>query len=146
MKIGSDWWTAPTESESGRLIMATGRGGMEEVRASGKYNIRIEITWKYSGDKSGMPDFATSTLMEAVHEALTNAFKKDRIAVMTGVYTGDDERNWVFYTRSIHIFNRVINNALADFELLPITIYSENDSEWNEYDEMRELSEIAPGD
>ncbi|WP_289159459.1 DUF695 domain-containing protein, partial [uncultured Muribaculum sp.] len=62
--------------------------------------------------------------------------------VMTGVYTGDDERNWIFYTTSVHIFGRKINEALAPFDLLPITIYTENDPEWAEYDEMRAASEI----
>jgi hypothetical protein len=29
---------------------------------------------------------------------------------------------------------------------LPLEISAENDAEWQEYDEMREISEIAPGD
>ena len=41
------------------------------------------------------------------------------------------------------IFGRKINEALNKFELLPITIYCENDLEWNEYHEMREETEIA---
>ena len=69
-------------------------------------------------------------------------FKKDPVAILTGIYTGDNERNWIFYTLSTHIFGRKINEALAQFELLPITIYCENDPDWNEYQEMKELSEI----
>ena len=84
--------------------------------------------------------------MEGVQDALEQAFKKDPVAVLTGIYTGDNERNWVFYTLSTHIFGKKINEALAQFELLPITIYCENDAEWNEYQEMKELSEIDAGD
>ena len=142
MKIGSEWWTSPTESENGRLIIVTGRGGIDEVRNSGKYNIRVEVTWKYPGDATGMPDYPTSKVMEAVQDAMTKAFDKDPVAVPTGIYTGDDERNWIFYTRSIHIFEKKINEALADFDLLPINIYTENDPDWQEYDEMREASEL----
>ncbi len=142
MKIGSEWWTSPTESENGRLIIVTGRGGIDEVRTSGKYNIRVEVTWKYPGDATGMPDYPTSKVMEAVQDAMTKAFDKDPVAVLTGIYTGDDERNWIFYTRSIHIFEKKINEALADFDLLPINIYTENDPDWQEYDEMREASEL----
>lgn len=137
-----DWWTSPTESESGRLIMVTGRKDVEKFRSSGKYKIRVEITWKYEGNAAGMPDEPTATVMEAVQDALENAFKKDPVAVMTGVYTGDDERNWVFYTLSVHIFGKKINEALAPFDLLPISIYTENDPDWCEYDEMRAASEI----
>jgi len=137
-----DWWTSPTESDSGRLIMVTGRKDVKKFRESGKYKIRAEITWKYPGNASGMPDEPTATVMESVQEALESSFKKDPVAVMTGVYTGDNERNWIFYTTSVHIFGKKINEALAPFDLLPITIYTENDPEWAEYDEMRAASEI----
>lgn len=146
MKISSDWWTAPTESESGRLIMVTGHRGLENVIASGKYDVRIEITWRYKGDASGMPDVPTSTVMEGVTDALEQVFRKDPVAVVTGIYTGDDERNWILYTKNQHIFNRRLNEALAPFDLLPITIYAENDPEWNEYREMCELAEVMDGE
>lgn len=141
-----DWWTSPTESESGRLVMVTGRRDVDKFRDNPRYNIRVEVTWKYAGDASGMPDVATSTLMSDVQEALETIFEKDPVAVLTGVYTGDNERNWVFYTLSTHIFERKINEALSGFELLPITIYTENDPDWAEYSEMKELSEIVSGE
>ena len=100
-KIGDEWWTTPTESENGNRIIVTGRRGVENAIASGKFNDRIEITWKYDSDKNGMPDFKTSSLMEAVTDALNAAFKKDQAAILTGIYTGDGERNWVFYTRNL---------------------------------------------
>lgn len=146
MSNTNDWWTSPTESENGRLIMVTGRRDVDKFRNNTRFNIRVEVSWKYDGDASGMPDYETSTLMEQVQEALETEFKKDPIAVLTGIYTGDNERNWVFYTLSTHIFGRKLNEALANFELLPITIYCENDPDWNEYNEMKELSEIDAGD
>lgn len=138
----NNWWTTPTESENGRLIMVTGRRDVDKFRNNPRFNIRIEITWKYNGDASGMPDFKTSSLMEQVQDAIEREFSKDPVAVLTGVYTGDNERNWIFYSLSTHIFGRKINEALATFEILPITIYCENDPDWNEYNEMKDLSEI----
>lgn len=146
LKIGNEWWTSPTESETGALIMVTGRQGVEPVIATGKYNDRIEITWKYTPDKNGMPDFKTSSLMEQVTDALNNVFAKDSAAVMTGIYTGDGERNWVFYTLNPKKFQYMLNDALKDFELLPITLYAEKDPEWNEYREMKDLSEVFSDD
>ena len=146
LKIGNEWWTSPTESETGALIMVTGRQGVEPVIATGKYNDRIEITWKYTPDKNGMPDFKTSSLMEQVTDALNNALTKDSAAVMTGIYTGDSERNWVFYTLNPKKFQYMLNDALKDFELLPITLYAEKDPEWNEYREMKDLSEVFSDD
>ena len=130
------WWTAPTESESGRLIMVTGRKDIDNFRSNERFKIRIEVTWKYEGDENGMPDTATSQLMEEAQNALQNEFHKDPVAVLTGIFTGDDQRDWIFYATSTHIFGKKINKALADFPQLPISIYAENDPEWQEYDEM----------
>lgn len=138
----NDWWTSPTESENGRLIMVTGRRDVDSFMNNPKFNIRVEVTWKYQGDRNGMPDKVTSELMEAVQDALQTAFDKDPVAVLTGIYTGDDRRDWVFYTLSTHIFGRKLNEALAQFDLLPIEIYTENDPDWAEYREMKDLSEI----
>lgn len=146
MSEKNDWWTSPTESENGRLIMVSGRRDVEKFRSNPRFSIRVEITWKYTGIPSGMPDEPTSKIMEAVTEALQTAFTKDPVAVMTGIYTGDNRRDWIFYTVSTHIFGRKVNEALAAFDLLPIEIYSENDPEWAEYAEMKELSEIVPED
>lgn len=138
----NDWWTSPAESEDGKLVMVTGRRDVQQFRSNPKFSIRMEVTWKYEADASGMPDEATSTLMEDVQDTLTEVFRKDPVAVLTGIYTGDGERNWIFYTLSTHIFGRKFNEALAPYDLLPVTLYAENDPDWAEYDEMKDLSEI----
>lgn len=130
------WWTAPAESEDGRLIMVTGRRDVVKFRSNPRFKIRIEVTWKYEGDTSGMPDTATSELMEQVQEALQAEFRKDPVAVLTGIFTGDGKRDWIFYSLSTHIFGKKLNEALAPFPLLPLTVYCENDPAWEEYDEM----------
>ena len=126
--------------------MVTGRRDVDAFKNNPRFNIRVEVTWKYIGDKNGMPDVATSTLMEQVQDALTSVFAKDPVAIMTGIYTGDGERNWVFYTLSTNIFGKKINEALQAFDLLPLTIYCENDPDWNEYQEMKSLTEIHTED
>ncbi len=142
LKLTDEWWTSPAEGENGALIMVTGRRDMEEAMATGVYNHRVEITWKYEADAKGMPDVPTSSLMEQVQDALQDDFMKDPVAILTGIYTGCGERNWVFYTRSLRIFERKLNEDLASFDLLPITLYVEDDPEWNEYKEMKEETEI----
>ena len=143
----NDWWTCPTDSEDGRLIIVSGRRDIDSFRNNPKFNIRVEITWRYSdAPDATMPDESTSEIMGEVTDALNDVFDKDPIAVMTGIYTGAGERNWVFYTLSTNIFNKKLNEALSPFPILPITIYAENDPEWLEYAEMRELSEIVADD
>ena len=146
LKIGNEWWTAHAESENGKLIMVTGRRGMESAIATGKYNYRVEVTWKYEGDEKGLPNFEDSKTMEGVTDKLQQTFDNDPMAIMTGIYTGDNVRNWVFYTLNLKIFERKFNEALTEFDLLPITLYVENDPQWDEYNEMKEQTDIAEVD
>lgn len=140
MKLGDVWFSALTEAENNdHMIIVSGRTEIEPFIQSGKFKERVEITWKYEPDSKGMPTEKTSELMEEAQTALKRVMEKDKLAIFTGIYTGDGERTWVFYTRNIPAFGRMLNEALAPFETLPITIYTEKDPEWNEYREMCEL-------
>ncbi len=132
------WWTAPAQSENGKLIMVTGRKDVACFRNNPKFSIRVEVKWVYDGDSTGMPDAATSEMMEKATEALQKELRKDPSAVLTGIFTGDNQREWIFYTLSTHIFQKKINEALSDLPDLPLEIYCENDPEWAAYDEMAE--------
>ncbi len=137
LKLTNEWWTAPAEGENGELIMVTGRRDMQPAIDAGKFNIRVEVTWRYSSDSSGMPSEELAATFEQVHEAFVATFEERKpITIMTGLYTGAGERNWIFYTSSLNIFQNQLNRALADFELFPLEISAENDPQWSEYAEM----------
>lgn len=137
----AEWWTAPAEADDGRLIMVSGCADVQKFRSNPRFHIRFTITWKYSDSPdANMPDDSTAELMEKVTEALEMEFAKDPVAVMTGIYTGAGERNWVFYTLSTHIFARKLNECLAELPLLPLELSAEEDPDWCEYDEMSQLS------
>lgn len=141
-----DWWTSPTVGESGRTVIVSGRRDVEKFRSKEKYGIRIEIRWKYESSSDGFPSDTEARLMEQATDAFQAALKGKNTAIMTGIYTGDGERDWVFYTFSTEVFGSFLNRALSGMPLLPITVYAENDPSWAEYDEMKSLSEILPGD
>ncbi len=141
MKLTDEWFTAIAESETNnRTIFISGRCHIDEFKESGKFPFRVEVTWHYSPDAKGMPDEKNAELMENVLIALKKAMEKDKLAILTGIYTGDDERNMIFYTRNVAAFGNKLNEALTPFEKLPISIYTENDPEWNEYAEMQSLN------
>ena len=146
MKYTDKWWTYPAESESGKTIIVTGRDQIDHFRESGKYSYRIDVKWKYNSLPDGMPDDEDAKLMEQVTDSLLTAFKKDTVAVMTGIYTGDGERDWVFYTKSLHIFSLVFNKALEELPTIPFIIEAMEDPEWEEYNEMREQTYIPDED
>lgn len=140
------WWSAPTEAETGATVIVTGRDYLDEVIEKGKYIYRVDVAWEYEPGRGGMPGDADAELMEKATDALQAAFRKDKIAYMTGIYTGDGRRDWIFYTRNLNIFNKVFNLALADLDQMPLLIEAEEDPEWKEYAEMREISYIPEDD
>lgn len=138
-----EWWTCPTVSETGATIIVTGREDIAKFYTNKRFNVRVEVSWEYDGSAAhGMPDLETSTMMETVTDRLAEVFDKDPVAVLTGIYTGDGRRDWVFYTLSTNIFGRKLNEALSDLPALPLSIYCENDADWNEYKEMKDNSYI----
>lgn len=143
MRLSNEWFTALSEDESGNLVAVSGRDELTEFVQSGKFKEHVEITWKYEGDEKGMPSEELAEQMENVQETLKKAMEKDKLSILTGVYTGGGEKVWVFYTRTVRVFGERLNEALASFELLPISIYTEVDPEWEEYLDMYEMKQWA---
>lgn len=134
-----EWWTAPAESDDGRLIIVSGRQDVAKFRSNPRFHTRLTVTWTYSdAPAAAMPDDETARLMEQVTDLLDAEFARDPVAVMTGIYTGAGIRDWVFYVTSVHIFTRKLNESLAPLPLLPLTLSAEEDPDWAEYDEMNE--------
>lgn len=143
MRLSNEWFTALSEDEDGHLVTVSGRDELTEFIQSGKFKERVEITWKYEGDEKGMPMDALAEQMENVQETLRKAMEKDKFSILTAVYTGAGEKIWVFYTRTVRVFGERLNEALAPFDLLPISIYTEVDPEWEEYLDMYEMKQWA---
>lgn len=90
----------------------------------------------YDHKPDGLPTSEGADVLEDVLSPLRETFDKDPVAVITGIYTGAGIRTIVFYTLSVNIFNKKLNQALAHLPLLPLEIKAENDPSWAEYDEM----------
>ena len=143
MKLTDDWFTSLAEDENGNMMFVNGRDNIMDFIKSGKFKERVEITWKYDPDSKGLPNTELGKLMEDVQIAIQKAMEKDKLSIMTGIYVGNGEKVLVFITRNIPAFGERLNLALKDFELLPITIYSEKDPQNEEYLEMYEMKSHA---
>ena len=93
-----------------------------------------------------MPPEEMAETLGDVTDAIEEAFSKDPVAVITGIYTGDGRRDWICYTLSLHIFQKKINQALSSLPLLPLEFHAEEDPEWQEYDNMRAIVTIPDDD
>ena len=138
-----DWLTFPTVDEQGNTIIVTGRLDVAKYRSRERNSIRVEVTLPYTpAGELGFPDEETARLLEEMTDSFEAHLDGKNTALLTGIYTGAGERNWVFYTFSTESFNGFLNRALAPFPLLPLKIYAENDPEWAEYDEMRAATQM----
>lgn len=142
MKIGDKWWSSPTESHSGKMIFVSGRDGVDSLRESGEYSVRVDVEWHYDALPDGLPRNDDAELMGAATESLSRTFADCRVAVMTGIYTGDGERDWVFYVRNLKVFGALFNKALGELDAMPLIIEAKDDPAWEEYLHMRELTYI----
>jgi len=143
MRLSNVWFTALSEDDLGNMITVYGRDELNEFIQSGKFKERVEITWKYEADSKGMPSDELAELMENVQETLRKAMEKDKLSILTSIYTGAGEKIWVYYTRTVRVFGERLNETLASFDLLPISIYTEVDPEWEEYLDMYEMKDWA---
>lgn len=143
MRLSNVWFTALSEDDQGNMITVYGRDELNEFIQSGKFKERVEITWKYEADSKGMPSDEVAELMENAQETLRKAMEKDKLSILTSIYTGAGEKIWVYYTRTVRVFGERLNDALASFDLLPISIYTEVDPEWEEYLDMYEMKDWA---
>ena len=143
MRLSDNWFTAFSEDEEGRLISIYGRDELSEFMACGKLKERVEITWPYEGDARAMPTDEVAERMEVFETTVRKVMEKDKLAILTAVYTGGNARVWVFYTRTVRVFGERLNEALASHEAYPISIYTELDPEWEEYQDMYEMKQWA---
>ena len=143
MVLRDNWFSAAAEADNGAPIFINGRIDIEDFRTSGKFQERLEIYWNYTPAYNHLPSDEEAKLMEEVLDLLKRAAEKDKLAILTGVYTGNDERTMVFYTRNSRAFGTLLNEQLKDLPLLPLQIYVEKDAQWNEYAEMLEAREYG---
>ena len=96
MRLTDEWFMALSENEAGQLITVQGRDELKEFMACGKLKERVEVTWPYESDSKGLPSEALAERMETVEAALRKAVEKDKLAILSGVYTGGGEKVWQY--------------------------------------------------
>lgn len=140
MQLTDKWFTAISENEDGSYTFISGRTDIDNFINSGKMKDRVEVTWHYEKDEKGAPgNDKEAAIMEAVQDRLQKAMEKDKLAILTGVYTGQGKREMIFITRNVPAFGNRLNETLADLPQLPIEIYAEQDPDNEEYKSLQEI-------
>ncbi|MBP5717321.1 MAG: DUF695 domain-containing protein [Bacteroidales bacterium] len=140
MVLTDNWFTALSDNEDGTFTFISGRTNIEAFVQSGKLRERMEVVWTYKADDKGLPaDDAEATLMEEVGDKLRAAMEKDKLAIVTGIYTGQGQREINFICRNIEAFGARLNETLANYPQLPIVVNAYDDPENEEYKELLDL-------
>lgn len=136
------FWTYPGETESGETLIITGHDGLDSIREAKTHIYRVRASLDYDAFPDGMPTDTAAETLEKITDALLAETSADPAAVITGIYTGAGRRDWIFYTRSLHIFRKIFNRALDPFPTYPFELDAEEDSDWTEYLDMKAATYI----
>lgn len=136
MKLSDNWFTALSVADNGGLVFVTGRLDLEDFRLSRKLKVRVDIRWAYNSDSEGMPDERDGELIAELEPLLRKVMERDKLAILTGNYTGGGEKYWIWYTRHLPTFGERLNEVLAPYPTLPLDIHCEEDEDWEEYLDM----------
>lgn len=134
-----DIWTGAEGENDGTPFLLRFRPHLQGLIATNQYNKRLTILWHYNSDDSSlMPSDGEMELMQNVEDALINILESDAQSVLAFVYTGQNQREWNWYSTDINETRKRLNEALAEFDKLPIELSAEDDPEWSEYNAVLE--------
>jgi hypothetical protein len=97
---------------------------------------RIIIVWRYQGEK-GMPSPEERQRMDDFEDALS-PLEKDGFSTLALVSTGDNLKEWTYYTRAEHAFLERLNLALRSRAPFPVEIHASADAKWSTYQQFIE--------
>lgn len=92
----------------------------------------IGITWAFVSH-SGMPSKEESEQMKLLEDSITNTVEPAKQAFLMTIVTGNEVREWQFYTRDKAEFMALLNKALSGKPVFPIQLSSQDDSQWAAY-------------
>jgi hypothetical protein len=98
---------------------------------------RVILVWRYES-QSGLPATSEREAMDRMEEALAPAIDKPGFATLALVSTGENLREWTFYTKSEQEFVQALNAVFAKPPRFPIEIHAAPDPMWSTYERFRQ--------
>jgi hypothetical protein len=140
MAVGDEvtlWSTAISNHESnGRQIIFRFADQFNAAFDRESQPVRIIIVWRYNSE-SGQPIAEEHEQMNRMEDLLEAALDQKNFATLATVSTGDDLREWTYYSKSDSEFMARLNFALMDEPRYPIEIHIARDPNWDVYEQFR---------
>ena len=134
---GREWATAiSTQAKTDRKIIFRYIKEFQPSFQRANYPERVIITWRYESE-SGMPSVPERMRMERLEDLLAPVVEEAGLAALVLVSTGENLREWIYYTQSEEKFFQALNRTLATERRFPIEIHTAIDANWKTYEEFR---------
>jgi Family of unknown function (DUF695) len=138
--VGSDvtsWATAISKNASnGRKIIFRYAEQFSPTFERKSQPIRIIIVWRYHSE-SGQPVSDEHRRMNEMEDALESALDPNGFTTLALVSTGEDLREWIYYSKSEDEFMARLNFAFTEAPRYPIEIHIAADPNWDTYEQFR---------
>jgi Family of unknown function (DUF695) len=135
------WASKQLKTEDGHPFDLRVRKKLRVLAEENRYQDRFEVRWKYKPDQKtllpGNPN--EEAFMQKVEDAMLVEMEEDGWCILSGVTTGNSHRVWYFYTIDPEQAEERFNIALENFDMLPIEIWTEPDTGWEEYKDMTRM-------
>jgi hypothetical protein len=134
---GAGWATATSvEKSTGRVMIFRYIRDFAPQFLRSDYPDRVIIVWQYQS-ASGMPQQAERENMDRLEDLLSSKLEAASLATLALVSTGENMREWIYYTKSEADFIAQLNSALGNKEPFPIETHAAPDPEWKSYEDFR---------
>ncbi|MDQ8034636.1 MAG: DUF695 domain-containing protein [Bordetella sp.] len=133
-----DLWAVGEAHVDGLSVIVRFRTGLPpEADRQANENLVI-VSWPYSGIESGMPNEEDKQSTNNFEDAIEKGFENSDVGVQVACMTGNNMKEWRFYTPNVEAFLDAFNLCLAGHPVYPIQLRMFQDPDW------RALSELQP--
>ena len=84
-----------------------------------------------------MPSTVEREAMDRMEDLLVPLVEKPGFAMLALVSTGENLREWIYYTKSEQEFLYSLNATLREHPRLPLEIHAAPDPQWSTYERFR---------
>lgn len=128
------WATAVSKQQNtGRaIVFRYAKSFRSEFRRS-EFPDRVILVWKYRSE-SGMPSEPDRAAMDRMEDLLRPLIDGSGLSVLALSSTGENLREWIFYSKSEEKFLTALNEALKGVPPFPIEIHAAPDPQWATYE------------
>lgn len=102
---------------------------------------RVILVWKYKSE-NGMPSRPERERMDELEDLLKPTIEDGGFSTIALVSTGENLREWIYYTKSEREFMTRLNVALRGQKAFPIQIHAAPDPHWTSYERFK--SDVKP--